>query len=127
MAKAKQIMGGLVLEAVTAFGREDRERCKELVRFMDHDRTRRRRSGLIDGYEPPAGQGDRIEAHAARVEAEDPGEEPQRCWGVCGRTLPRGSRPRVHGWRSRVVRCGAGVQVEMHCQECFERWGWIEP
>lgn len=89
--------------------------------------------GLVPGespVQPPPGHSDRVEAHAARVAAElaagaDPGGV--LCWGPCGRRLPRGSTPAVHGWRVRPVNLTGYAEDEIHCPECHAAWGWIEP
>lgn len=119
MAKARQIMGGLVLApSVAGFTARHRGGMRALVRQVV----------AVNQHLPrPADIEARIRAHRARVVAEDPGPEPPRCWGVCGRTLPRSAAGGVAGWWSRRVRCGAGEVVELHCPECFHRWGWIEP
>ena len=130
MAKAKQIMGGLMLEAVTVFGRVDRERCKELVRVMDAAEAKRRRPFSESPREncgDPVGHADRLGRHTTRLRAGDPGVEPVHCWGPCGRTAVNGPNARRLGWKMRDIVCGPGMDVEVQCPECFSRWGFIEP
>ncbi len=73
---------------------------------------------------PDPGRAARVAAHAARVAREDPGDEPGRCWGPCGRVLPRPGRPEWHGWAARPCP-GVPGATELHCPECFRRWGFV--
>jgi hypothetical protein len=139
--KAKQTMGGLMLEAVAPFGREDRLRCREFVKVQDAVFAADRAVALLRGlgtgsagrenarngtYVPPADMEDRIAAARARVLAEGPEPEPVWCWGACGRSLPRGAKASKWGWKVKRIRCGSGWESEVHCSECFAKWGFVK-
>jgi hypothetical protein len=94
-----------------------------------HQRTDGRHQGGLVCLAPPPGHAARLEAHEARIAA-DPAAKVEPaivCWGPCGRSLPRGSTPGVHGWHVRDVVLTGFPMHEVQCGECHAAWGWIEP
>jgi hypothetical protein len=122
--------------AATALTDEDRRAIAGLgVRMVSrkrHERVGDRNRGGLVCLAPPPGQVAREAAHAARVAADlaaglDDAPGVVRCWGPCGRSLPRGSTPVVHGWHVRDVVLTGYPMHEVQCPECHGRWGWIDP
>jgi len=124
VAKAKQIMGGMMLVANPGFSDLDRVHVRRMTRPCGRTLKLATRVG---GKSAPDGLEDRIAAHAARVAEEAAKPEPLACWGPCGRTLANGCRAETWGWKVRPVVCSGGREIEAHCPECWNKWGFIEP
>jgi hypothetical protein len=129
VAKPRTTGGGLLLKCRTRFGREDRERVKELVRVMDAAEADRRRpfaESLREHVGDPPGHAERLTDLEARLPLADPGTEPVRCWG-CNAPAPRSTFVGKYGWHSRRVRLATGHAFEVQCPTCYAVAGFIEP